>query len=135
MVTTSSQMRDWFAKQWCGIAQVFRIERTIKRRGTVSQQIVYGMTSRPAKGASATQIGQWVRGHWSIENKSHGRCDWTLREDQSQVRTQQVPAMLALLNCTVLSLMDRLGVRNVPAQMHRFMAHPHEAFPLLPGKL
>lgn len=97
--------------------------------------MVYGITSRSAKQADAVQVGLWVRGHWSTENRHHGRRDWTLREDQSQVRTQHVPAMLALLDTTVLALMDRIEVRNVPAQMRRLRAHPHEALRLLPGKL
>ncbi len=43
------------------------------------------------------------------------RRDVTLQEDRSQVRTRHVPALLALLNCTVLALMDLLGVRNMAA--------------------
>lgn len=135
VVTTSSQLREWFARDWVGIEQVFRVERTVKRRGKQHQEVAYGITSRSAKQADATQVGLWVRGHWSTENRNHGRRDWTLREDQSQVRTQHVPAMLALLNTTVLALMDRIGVRNVPAHMRRLSAHPHEALRLLLGKL
>lgn len=135
IVTTSAQLREWFARDWVGIEQVFRVERTVKRRGKEQHEVIYGITSRSATQTDAVQVGQWVRGHWSTENRNHGRRDWTLREDQSQVRTQHVPAMLALLNTTVLALMDRIGVRNVPAHMRRLRAHPQEALPLLLGKL
>jgi len=39
--------------------------------------------------------------------------------------------VLAALNNAVLALMDWLGVRNVPAQMRIFDAHPHEALRIL----
>jgi len=64
-------------------------------------------------------------------NRSHWRRDVTLQEDHSQVGTEQVPAMVALLNCTILALMDLLGVHNVPAQMRRYNACPVLALRLL----
>ncbi len=39
--------------------------------------------------------------------------------------------MLAQLNCAVLSLMDRLGVRNVARQSRYLEAHPEHAIQLL----
>lgn len=41
------------------------------------------------------------------------------------------PLALAALHGTVLALMDWLHVENVPAQMRRFCARPHEALSLL----
>ena len=102
VITTSTQMRDWFAKDWCGIEQVFRVERWVTRSGHTSHEVVYGITSLSPKQANARQIGEIVRAHWSIENRLHWRRDVTMQEDRSQVRTQNVPAVLALLNSTVL---------------------------------
>ena len=42
-----------------------------------------------------------------------------------------MPGLLAQLNSTALSLMDRLGVRNVARQMRYFDAHPEQALALL----
>jgi hypothetical protein len=39
--------------------------------------------------------------------------------------------VLARLNSTVLSLMDRLHVRNVAKQLRAFDAHPEQALQLL----
>ena len=38
---------DWFAKQWQGIEQVFRLERTarILNTGEIRHQVVYGLSS------------------------------------------------------------------------------------------
>ena len=134
-VTTSCQMRDWFAGQWVGIEQVFRVERTTVRDGKITHEIVYGITSLSRKQADAEQLATLIRAHWGIENRNHWRRDVTLCEDASQVRTKHVPAMLALLNTTILALMDLLGVRNVPAQMRLYNAHPLHAVRLLLGSL
>ena len=45
--------------------------------------------------------------------------------------TSPVPSLLAQLNSTVLSLMDRAGVRNVARQMRYFDAHPEQALALV----
>ena len=55
----------------------------------------------------------------------------TLGEDACQTRTGLTPSLLAQLNSTVLSLMDRVGVRNVARQMRYFDAHLEQALDLL----
>ena len=54
-----------------------------------------------------------------------------LGEDACQTRTGPVPSLLAQLNSTVLSLMDRAGVRHVARQMRSFAAHCEQALALL----
>ena len=68
---------------------------------------------------------------WQIENCLHWRKDVTLGEDVCQTRTGAVPSLLARLNSTVLSLMDRLRVRNVARQARYFDAHLVQAIGLL----
>jgi hypothetical protein len=51
------------------------------------------------------------------------------------VRTTGKPPVLAALNNIVLSLMDWLGVRNLPDQMRLFAAFPKLALELLLGPL
>jgi len=72
-----------------------------------------------------------VRDHWAIENKLHYRRDVSLGEDGCQTRTGPVPSLLAQLNSTVLSLMDRAGVGNVARQMRYFDAHVEQALALV----
>src|SRR5260221_7078143 len=72
-----------------------------------------------------------VRDHWAIENTLHHRRDVSLGEDACQTRTGPVPGLLAQLNSTVLSLMDRAGVGNVARQMRSFDAHYEQALALL----
>jgi predicted transposase YbfD/YdcC len=183
-VRTTTEMNDWFAHEWTGIAQSFQITRTVKRKrrkviesaeageptpastqatpdhqqvpakGTplvksakkakqkqvifveeTSQQVVYGFSNLTPAEASPEAIATFVRNHWAIENRLHWRRDVTLGEDQSQVRSGGKPQVLAALNNIVLSLMDWLGVRNVPEQMRIFAAFPKLALALLLGPL
>jgi hypothetical protein len=67
----------------------------------------------------------------SYQNRLHGRRDVTLGEDACQTRTGPSPSLLAQLNSTVLSLMDRLGVRNVARQMRYFDAEISQALDLI----
>jgi predicted transposase YbfD/YdcC len=181
-VRTTTEMNDWFAGEWSGMAQTFQVIRTVKRKrrkvieqaeageqlpsgeqGTqgqqqapvkrtskakptkkakqvifveeTSQQVVYGFSNLTPAEASPEAIATFLRNHWAIENRLHWRRDVTLREDHSQVRNDGKPQVLAALNNIVLSLMDWLGVPNVPDQMRIFAAFPKLALALLLGPL
>lgn len=81
--------------------------------------------------APAARVLSLVREHWAIENKLHYRRDVSLGEDACQTRTGPVPSLLAQLNSTVLSLMDRAGVGNVARHMRYFDAHVEQALALV----
>ncbi len=134
-IWTSTQMNEWFEKEWTGIAQVFMIRKTIKEKGKEKIEDFYGITSVPRKHANAARVLGLKRKHWSIENRLHYRRDVTLGEDASQVRSRSVPEVVAALNGGILAFMDFLGVRNVAKQMRHYCAQPQEALQLLLGKL
>jgi predicted transposase YbfD/YdcC len=134
-IWASTQMNDFFGKDWTDIAQVFMIRRTITEKGKTRVETVYGITSLPRKKADARRILELNRKHWSIENRLHYRRDVTLGEDASQVRTKGAPQVLAALNGGILALMDFLGVNNAAKQLRYFCAYPQEALQLLLGRL
>ncbi|MBA2396776.1 MAG: ISAs1 family transposase [Ktedonobacteraceae bacterium] len=134
-IWTSCEMNEWFEKEWDGIAQIFKIRRTITQGEEVREEIIYGFTSLNRKKASAKRILHLNQKHWSIENRLHYRRDVTLGEDASQVRKRNAPQALAALNGIILALMDWLQVKNVASQMRHFCAKPHEMVRLLLGKL
>jgi predicted transposase YbfD/YdcC len=134
-IWTSTQMNEWFQKEWAGIAQVFRIRRTVKEKGEERRERVYGITNVPRNKADAKRLLELKRKHWFIENRLHYRRDVTLGEDASQVRSQGAPEVLAALNGGLLALLDFQGVKNVAKQMRHFCAQPREALQLLLGKL
>jgi predicted transposase YbfD/YdcC len=134
-IWTSTQMNDWYEQEWAGIAQVFRIRRTVKAKGQERCETVYGITNLPRKKADAKRLLELNRTHWWVENRLHYRRDVTLGEDASQVRARGAPEVLAALNGGLLALLDFQGVKNVAKQMRHFCAQPHEALHLLLGKL
>ena len=134
-IWTSTQMNDFYAKDWTGIAQIFMIRRTIKEKGEERVQIVYGITNLPRKKADAQRLLELNQKHWSVENRLHYRRDVTLGEDASQIRMKGAPETLAVINSGILALMDYLGVKNVPSMMRHFDAQYREALQLLLGRL
>ncbi len=134
-IWTSTQMNEWFEKEWAGIAQIFKMRRYVKEGEKEREEIVYGFTNLPRKKANAKRILGLNQKHWSIENRLHYRRDVTLGEDACQVRIKNAPQTLAALNGGILALMDWLGVSNVAKQMRHFCAQPQEALHLLLGKL
>jgi predicted transposase YbfD/YdcC len=127
----STELNEYLAEQWSGLAQVFELEREIVRNGKVTYEKVYGITSLPAEAADARCLLTLVREHWHLENRVHWRRDVTLGEDGCQVKQSRAAQALAAVNNGVLMLMDRLGVENVKAQMREFAAHPLTAVALL----
>jgi len=134
-IWTSTQMNEWFEREWSGIAQIFQIRRSVKEKEKEREEIVYGLTNLPRQKASARRLLDLNQTHWSIENRLHYRRDVTLGEDACQVRISNAPQVLAALNGGILAFMDWLGVKNVASQMRHFDAQPQEALQLLLGKL
>lgn len=67
---------------------------------------VYLITSLPPGAATGAQLAVWIRGHWKIENLLHHVRDRTFREDDSKVRTADLPSTMA-------------GLRNLAIGIHR----------------
>ncbi|HEY6408280.1 MAG TPA: ISAs1 family transposase [Ktedonobacteraceae bacterium] len=134
-LVTSTELNDFLAGQWAGVAQVFRLTRTVHEDGKTRIEVVYGIASLSPAHASAARLLDLVRDHWAIENRLHWRRDVTLREDHCQVRKGEAPRVLAVLNSFLLALLDFLGVSNVPKQMRIFDAQPLLAVRLLLGSL
>jgi predicted transposase YbfD/YdcC len=132
-ITCSPDLNSWFGKQWQGIEQVFQLERVtcLLHTSKIRCQVVYGLSSLPMSQIEASRMLELVRQHWAIENRLHWRRDVTLGEDACQTRTGPMPSVLARLNNTLLSLMDRLGVKNVARQLRYFDAHVEQAVQLL----
>ena len=134
-IVVSTELNEFLGDKWTGVAQVFRLTRTVSEDGQTSTEVVYGLTSLSPRQASADRLIELVREHWAIENRLHWRRDVTLREDACQVRKGQAPRVLAVLNSFLLALLDWQGVTTVPHQMRIFDAQPAQAVRLLLGSL
>src|SRR5260370_769791 len=124
-LVVSTELNDFLAGQWAGVAQVFRLTRTVIEDGKTRTEVVYGLTSLAPARACAARLLQLVRDHCAIENRLHWRRDVTLREDHCQVRKGDAPRVLAVLNSFLLAVLDFLGVSNVPEQMRFFRSEEH----------
>lgn len=134
-LVATTELNDFLAPTWAGVAQVFRLSRQVERDGKTHQEVVYGLTNLPCALASAQDLLRLQREHWAIENRLHHRRDVTLREDHCQVRKGATPRVLAVLNSFLLGLLDFCGVNNVPQHMRLFDAQPWLAVRLLLGSL
>ncbi len=105
---------DYFT--WPGAQQVCRIERTVTRRGKVSREVAYAITSLPPAVGPAALLRLW-RGHWRIENQLHYVRDVTFGEDASTVRSGAAPQVLAALRNAVLALLRHAGCPNIAAAL------------------
>jgi predicted transposase YbfD/YdcC len=130
-LVASTGLNEFLAKQWPGVAQVFRLTRTIQHKGHTRHEVVYGLTSRSPAQSTAAHLLDAVRGHWSIENRLHWRRDVSLGEDHCQVRKGVAPRLLAVLNSFLLGLLDFFEVRSLPPLMRLLDAHPLLALRLL----
>lgn len=130
-INASTELNEWLASDWPGVAQVFRVRRRRTNARYCTQEWVYGISSLSPAQASPQRLLDLLRSHWAIENRLHYRRDVTLREDHCQVRKGAAPRVLANLNSFVLGLLDLKEVSNVARQMRIFDAQPLEALRLL----
>ena len=130
-LTTSEALVGY--STWPGLAQVFELGRhvIIQKTGQERVEVVYGVTSLSSERATPGRVLDLVRGHWSIENKSHWVRDVTFDEDRSQVRCGSIPQVMAALRNTTIGLLRWAGHTNIAAACRRLAAQPAQALALI----
>jgi predicted transposase YbfD/YdcC len=114
---------------WPDVAQVGRVEAEVTRDGQTTREVRYFITSVPRAVADARRLLTWVRGHWSIENRTHYVRDVTLGEDASRVRQGSGPQVLAAVrNAAVALLRQWGGFGSIPEALRRNAARVPELF-------
>lgn len=123
-IWTSTELNGYVNFPHC--RQVACIERitTVVSTGQTRQEQAMVITSEPAEQASPAQVLACVRGHWSIENRSHWVRDVTFDEDRSRVRTKQGPRMMAILRNLAIGLIRLLGFAYLPRGLRHFGQRP-----------
>jgi predicted transposase YbfD/YdcC len=89
---------------WKDLRSIGMVARTRTVNGVTSEEIVYYLSSLPAK---VKPFAKAVRAHWGIENQLHWSLDVTFAEDHSRVRKDHSPANLGMLRRLVLSILKR----------------------------
>ena len=81
---------------------------------------------------------QWealVRGHWSVEKRTHWRRDALLAEDRIRSRNKRVVRSLVLLrNAALFVLLHAAPFDHVPETIERLARHPSMALALILSK-
>jgi hypothetical protein len=130
-VTTSEALVG--DSDWPGLAQVFELGRHVifQKTGEERVEVVYGVTSLRPERATPEHLLALVRGQWQIENKLHWVRDVTFDEDRSQVRSGNIPQVLAALRNTTIGLLRWAGHTNIAAACRRLAAQPAQALALI----
>lgn len=113
---------------WPGVAQVGRIEAVVDRDGKTTRETRYFITSVPRELAGAADLLNGVRGHWTIENRSHYVRDVSLGEDASRIRKGSGPEVMAALRNVSLGFLRATGVTNVAEALRRNAARVGDLF-------
>lgn len=115
---------------WPGAQQVCKLERRCTRRGVVTTEVRYAITSLGAA-VGADRLLAYKRGHWGIENRVHYIRDVSMGEDASQIRTGGAPEVMAALRNVVLGLLRQAGWTNIAAGLRYYSWRPEDARRLL----
>lgn len=107
------------------VAQAFKIERITYRKNQKNSRVVaYGITSKTPQEATAEQILNDNRQHWSIENSCHYVLDWTFDEDRCRISKGFGPENITRLRRFAIGLLKSRGVRNVAQKMRQLSFSP-----------
>jgi predicted transposase YbfD/YdcC len=113
---------------WPGVAQVGQVESEVVKEGKTTHETRYFITSVSRTVGDAGQLLKWVRGHWSIENRSHYVRDVTMGEDSSRIRKRSGPQVLAALRNATISFLRNTGATNIAEAIRRNASQVSQLF-------
>lgn len=120
-VCRASRQVDWLEGdrrfpgeyRFAKLAAIAMIEARTERRGELSTERRYYITSRPL---TAEQLAEAVRAHWSIENSLHWVLDVTFREDLARVRKGHGAKNMAVVRHFAINIVrganDKLSLKT-----------------------
>ena len=113
---------------WPGVAPVGQVASVVVKDGTTTTEVRSFLTSVPRSEANAVQLLEWVRGHWSIENRSHYVRDVTMGEDASRVRKGSGPQVMAAVRNATIGFLRLTGATNIAEAIRRNAYRVSELF-------
>lgn len=133
-IQTSEMLNSYC--NWPGLAQVYRLERTIQywRSGKCYRttcEVEFGITSLSRQQASASRLLEIRRAHWGIEAALHYRRDVTLKEDAARMTVGNTGIIMASINNLVLALIQQAKFYNAAQARRWFAADLTRPFTLL----
>ena len=115
------------------VGQAFMVERIScnKKTGKETRVVAHGITSKTPNLASAEQVLQDNRKHWSIENSCHYIIDWNYDEDRSRISKGYGPENMTRLRRFAVGLIKSKGVSNVAQKMRQLSFTPRSVLDYL----
>ena len=98
--------------KWHTIKSIIRIDSTREIKDKISMETRYYVSSIP--GGSRKLLSK-IRSHWAIENSLHWVLDMSFGEDQSRIRKENAPQVMAVVRHIALNLLQ-LKKANMPRQ-------------------
>lgn len=102
---------------WPGITQIVKYATLVEVQGRTRLEFHYAVTNVPREKATAADILSWRRGRWGVENRTFHVRDVAFREDHSQVRTGQLPTVLASVRNAAIDFLRGTGETNITAAL------------------
>ncbi len=115
------------------VQQAFMIEREVidKKTGKFTQEVVYGITSKPSDRANPQQLLDDNRRHWAVES-CHYMIDWNYDEDRSQIRTGFGPENMTRLRRFAIGLLkSKQRNETIPEMMKKLLLNTRAVFDYL----
>lgn len=132
-VSSDQQLLSYLC--WPGLTHVWQMKKDITRKGKTTTETSVGIACIPehllTDVSIAEKVADGIRGHWSIEIRSHRTRDNVFHEDHATIRKGNAPQVMAALRNLVTSIFHRGTVRSFPTAMRRFAAKPEELFRFL----
>ncbi|MEV0129401.1 ISAs1 family transposase [Dactylosporangium sp. NPDC050688] len=111
--------------------QIRRRRRRLDEPKRFTTETVYAITDLQAHQAKPWHLADWIRGHWTIENRVHWVRDVTYDEDRSQIRTGTGPQVIATLRNAATSALRLTGATNIAAANRHHARNPNRPLALL----
>lgn len=119
---------------WPGVTVCGRIRRRRWRKdGSLEgEEVEVWVSSAPVEKATPQQVQEWLRGHWTIENRVFRVRDVSYQEDRLHGR--KIGLGLAALRNGGVNIIRRLGYQYIPDAWRDFSRCP-ERLPWLLSRL
>jgi predicted transposase YbfD/YdcC len=104
---------------WKGLKSIVMVIAERKEKAKKSVEKRYYITS---VAPNAEKIGQYIRSHWSIENKLHWQLDVNFKEDQSRMRTKNSGENFAAIRRMAISLLKQETTKKLSMKCKRLLA-------------
>jgi predicted transposase YbfD/YdcC len=106
------------AEKWPGVKSVIAVKRVRQVNEHTSTEWHYYISSLDAR-RTARQIGEYIRGHWSVENNLHWQLDVSFDEDQRRIRKGHGAENFSRLCRLSLNLLKRESSQKVGIKTKR----------------